>query len=94
MPALAGAPIRWLGGSPVLTFNLLLLAGMVTTAFAGFYVARSITGDWLAGILTGSLLAFNAQTLVAATTPPGASRPVASARSARLRTARRETPNP
>ena len=63
VPALAGAPIRWLGGSPVLTFNLLLLAGMVTTAFAGFYVTRSITGDWLAGILTGSLLAFNAQTL-------------------------------
>ncbi len=63
VPALAGAPIRWLGGSPVLTFNVLLLVGMVTTAFAGFYIVRSITDDWLAGLLTGSLLAFNAHTL-------------------------------
>src|ERR1700674_4669230 len=28
LPALVGAPIRWLGGSPVLTFNLLLLTGL------------------------------------------------------------------
>lgn len=63
VPALLGAPLRWLGGSPVLTYNLLLLAGFVLTGLAGFHVARTWTGDRLAGCLAGSLLAFNAVTL-------------------------------
>src|SRR5690242_4439630 len=28
VPALLGAPIRWLGGSPVLTFNVLIMLGL------------------------------------------------------------------
>jgi hypothetical protein len=63
VPALLGAPVRWLGGSPVLTCNLLLIAGFVLTALAGFHVAFVWTGDRIAGLLAGSLLAFNAATL-------------------------------
>ncbi len=36
VPALAGAPIRWLDGSAVLTFNLLLMLGLAATALAGW----------------------------------------------------------
>src|SRR5262245_21102801 len=39
VPALVGAPIRWLGGSPVLTYNLLLLLGLWLAALAGAGVA-------------------------------------------------------
>lgn len=28
VPALLGAPVRWLGGSPVLVFNLMMIAGL------------------------------------------------------------------
>src|SRR5258707_3121827 len=39
-PAIFGAPIRWLGGSPVLTFNLLLIAGLTLTAWCAWF------GSW------------------------------------------------
>ena len=32
VPGLLGAPIAWLGGSPVLVFNLMVLAGFALTA--------------------------------------------------------------
>jgi hypothetical protein len=60
---LLGAPIRWLGGSPVLTFNLVLLMGMALTALAMYHLTVTLTHDHLAGLLSGSLLAFNAHTL-------------------------------
>lgn len=63
VPSLLGAPLRWLGGSPVLTYNLLLLFGLWLTGLAGFYVAWRFTGDALAGFLGGCLLAFHPQTL-------------------------------
>jgi hypothetical protein len=63
VPALLGTPIRWAGASPVLTYNLLLLAGFVVTGLAAFHVAVAWTGDRLAGLMAGSLLAFNALTL-------------------------------
>jgi len=63
VPALAGAPLRALGASTLLTYNLLLLAGFFLTALAGFFVAWRFTGDVAAGLLGGSLLAFNAQSL-------------------------------
>ncbi len=63
VPALLGAPLRWLGASPVLTYNLLLMLGLWLTGLAGCYVGWRFTGDALAGFLGGCLLAFNPQTL-------------------------------
>jgi hypothetical protein len=63
VPAMLGAPIGWLGGSPVLVFNLLLLAGFALTAFAGYALMFAWTRDRAAALLTGSTLAFNTHTL-------------------------------
>jgi hypothetical protein len=63
VPALLGAPIGLLGGSPVLVFNLLVLAGFALTAFAGYALMFAWTGDRAAALLTGSTLAFNTHTL-------------------------------
>jgi hypothetical protein len=63
VPGLLGAPVRWLGGSPVLTYNLLLLAGFFLTALAMYGLVLAWTGDRVAGVAAGSLLAFNAHTM-------------------------------
>jgi hypothetical protein len=63
VPALAGAPIRWLGGSAVLTFNLLLLSGLAATALAGWWVVLRWTGSFTAGLVSGALVAFNTHLL-------------------------------
>jgi hypothetical protein len=63
VPGAAGAPIRWLGGSPVLTFNLLLLAGLTLTAWAGWFVVFRWTGSELAALAAGALTAFNTHLL-------------------------------
>jgi hypothetical protein len=57
------APISWAGGSPVLAFNLALIGGFALTGWAAAFVMRRWTGSWLAGIMSGSLMAFNAHTL-------------------------------
>jgi hypothetical protein len=61
--ALMGAPLHWLGASPVLVFNLVLLLGFALTAWAGYAVAHEWTGDRTAGMLAGSMFAFNTHTL-------------------------------
>ena len=53
VPALLGAPVAWLGGSPVLVFNLLVLAGFALTAFAGYALIFAWTGDRMAAMLAG-----------------------------------------
>lgn len=63
VPALLGAPIAWLGGSPVLVYNLMVLAGFMLTAFAGYTLMFAWTGDRPAALLTGSTFAFNTHTL-------------------------------
>lgn len=63
VPAVMGAPVAWLGGSPVLVFNLMLLAGFALTALAGYALVFAWTGDRAAGLLTGSMFAFNTHTL-------------------------------
>ena len=57
------APVSWAGGSPVLAFNLALIGGFALTGWAAACVMRRWTGSWLAGIMSGSLMAFNAHTL-------------------------------
>jgi hypothetical protein len=62
-PALLAAPALWLGASPVLAHNLLLLAGLVLTGLGTYAVAFAWTRDRLAALVAGSLFAFNAHTL-------------------------------
>src|SRR6185436_10045421 len=63
VPALMGAPLAWAGASPVLVYNLLLIAGFALTAFATFLLVERWTGNWTAGLLAGSAFAFNTHTL-------------------------------
>lgn len=58
-----GAPLAWLGASPVLAHNLVLLAGLALTAWATAFVVSRWTGDALAGALAGSVAAFNTHTM-------------------------------
>jgi hypothetical protein len=63
VPALMGAPMQWLGASPVLVFNIVLVLGFALTAYAGYALVHAWTGDRAAGLLAGSLFAFNTHTL-------------------------------
>jgi hypothetical protein len=58
-----GAPVAWAGGRPVLVYNLVLIAGFALTGWTAAMVIHGWTGSWSAGILSGSLMAFNAMTL-------------------------------
>ncbi len=61
--AMMGAPLAWAGGSPVLVYNVVLIAGFALTGWTTALVMQRWTGSWLAGLLSGSLMAFNAMTL-------------------------------
>ncbi|HEV3056798.1 MAG TPA: PA14 domain-containing protein [Vicinamibacterales bacterium] len=61
--SLLAAPILWLGGSPVLAYNLVLLAGFALTGWTMSLVVSRWTGDRVAGLVSGILFAFNAHTL-------------------------------
>jgi hypothetical protein len=63
VPALMGAPVLWLGGTPVLAYNVLLLAGFTLTGLAAYAVGFSWTADRAAALVAGSLFAFNTHTL-------------------------------
>lgn len=63
VPAIAGAPVFWLSGSAVLTFNVLLLAGLTATAWAGWWIVSRWTDSHAAGLVAGTLLTFNAHLL-------------------------------
>jgi hypothetical protein len=62
-PALMGAPLAWLGASPVLVYNVVLILGLALTAIATYAVVVEWTGDRAAGLLAGSAFAFNTHTL-------------------------------
>jgi hypothetical protein len=61
--ALIAAPISWAGGSAIRAYNIALLAGFALTGWATAIVVQRWTASWPAGILSGSLMAFNAMTL-------------------------------
>ncbi|HUR35481.1 MAG TPA: hypothetical protein VM032_16880 [Vicinamibacterales bacterium] len=58
-----GAPFFWAGASPVLVYNLVLMIGLALTGWTTSLVVREWTGSRSAGVLSGSLMAFNAMTL-------------------------------
>jgi hypothetical protein len=58
-----GAPLIWSGASPVLTYNVVLILGLALTGWTTSLVVAAWTGSRVAGILSGSLMAFNAMTL-------------------------------
>src|SRR5918999_5702913 len=55
VPALIGAPLRWLGASPVLVFNVVLILGFALTALAMYALVVEWTRDPAAGLLAGSM---------------------------------------
>jgi hypothetical protein len=56
------APLLWAGASPVLAYNLVLMAGFALTGFAMCLVVARWTDNWSAGIAAGILVAFNGHT--------------------------------
>jgi len=63
VPAVMAAPIAWFGGSPVLVFNVLVIAGFTLSALAGYILMFTWTGNRIAAVLAGSMFAFNTHTL-------------------------------
>ncbi|MDO8833945.1 MAG: hypothetical protein Q7V01_00035 [Vicinamibacterales bacterium] len=54
------SPLIWMGASPILAYNLVMLAGFVLTGFFFGMVARRWTGSWTAAYVTASAAGFNA----------------------------------
>lgn len=63
VPALMGAPLIWLGASPVLVHSVLFMLGMALSAWAMHLVMTRWTGSWSAGLIAGMLYGFNAHVL-------------------------------
>jgi hypothetical protein len=57
-------PAVWLGLGPVTTLNLVLIAGFALSGWAFALLVQRDTGSWLAGLVAGSAVAFNAHHLV------------------------------
>src|SRR5262245_18943383 len=61
--SMMGAPLLWAGVRPVLVHNLVLIAGFALSGWATSLVVKQWTGSWLAAIVSGTMVAFNAFTL-------------------------------
>jgi hypothetical protein len=61
--AAMAAPVFALGGSPVLAYGLLLIAGFALTGWSMCLVVKRWTGEWTAGIVSGAIFAFSAHAL-------------------------------
>jgi hypothetical protein len=57
-------PGVWLGVAPVAMFNLVLIAGFALSGWAFALLVHRDTGSWMAGLVAGSAVAFNAHHLV------------------------------
>ena len=60
---IVAVPFFRLGASPVLAYNLLVIAGLALSAWAMWLVLWRWTGSPAAGVIAGTLFAFNAHTL-------------------------------
>ena len=63
IPGIVVAPLIWAGVSPVLAYNLLLMAGFASTGWVMSLVIHRWTSSRMAGLISGSLVAFNSFTL-------------------------------
>lgn len=63
VPAMMGAPMLWAGVSPVLVYNLLIIAGLALSGWSMYLLMHRWTGSQWAGIVAGLLYAFNAHVL-------------------------------
>jgi hypothetical protein len=59
VPGIMGAPLHWLGASPVLVYNVVLILGFTLTAWATFTLVYEWTRDRSAALLAASVFAFN-----------------------------------
>ena len=72
-PGLAGAPLAWLGASPILEFNLLIAVGWIVTAVIAWRIAREwwtnsslpaeASGEGGAALVAGALAVYNVHLL-------------------------------
>ncbi len=58
VPAVAVAPLRWLGAGVLFTYNLVFLSGFVISGAGVALLVRSLTGSGGAGIVAGIVFAF------------------------------------
>ena len=63
IPGIFVAPLIWAGVSPVLVYNLLLIAGFALSGWVMSLVIHRWTDSRMAGLINGSLVAFNSFTL-------------------------------
>ena len=63
VPSVLGAPLAWLGASPVLVYNVLIIAGLALSGWAMYLLMRQWNGSVAAGVIAGLLYAFNAHVL-------------------------------
>jgi len=63
VPSAMGAPLLWAGASPVLVYNLLIIAGLALSGWSMYLLMRRWTGSEWAGIIAGLAYAFNAHVL-------------------------------
>lgn len=58
LPTLAAAPLAWCGLNRVLSYNVVLLAGIVLSGVTMFFLVRDLTGATAAGVFAGVVFAF------------------------------------
>jgi len=58
LQGLVAAPLLWAGVSPVVAYNLLILASIALSGWTMFLYARHLTGRAAAGVLAGIVFAF------------------------------------
>ena len=63
VPSVMGAPLLWMGASPVLVYNLLIIAGLALSGWGMYLLIARWTGSVAAGVIAGLLYAFNAHVL-------------------------------
>jgi hypothetical protein len=63
VPSVMGAPLLWAGASPVLVYNLLIMAGLALSGWSMYLLMRRWTGSEWAGVIAGLAYAFNAHIL-------------------------------
>jgi hypothetical protein len=60
LPALIAAPLIWIGVSPVVVYNVLILLSFATACVGMYVLVRTLTGCRAAGIFSGVPFAFQA----------------------------------